>query len=78
MFKISNLQLLERVMLELQRTLDNFDRQYSFISVVAMVVATFPAVPDLQAYLGENLYVPVQLMDLANVCDFPAIPELRE
>lgn len=71
-------QLLERVMLELQRTLDNFDRQYSFISVVGMVVATFPAVPDLQAYLGENLYVPVQLMDLANVCDFPAIPELRD
>lgn len=71
-------QLLERVMLELQRTLDNFDRQYNFISVVGMTVATSPEVPELLPYLAENLYVPVQTMDLAGVCDFPAIPELRD
>lgn len=71
-------QLVERVMLELQRTLDNFDRQYSFISVAGMVIASSPAVPELRAYLSENLYVPVQAMDLATVCDFPAIPELRD
>lgn len=69
--------LLERIMLELQRTLDNFDRQFSFISVSGLIVASFPAVPDLQPYLAENLYVPVQAMDLARVCDFDAIPELR-
>jgi MSHA biogenesis protein MshI len=71
-------QLLERVMLELQRTLDNFDRQYSFISVAGMTIATCPVVPELQSYLAENLYVPVQAMDLATVCDFPSIPELRD
>lgn len=71
-------QLLERVMLELQRTLDNFDRQYSFISIAGMVVSASPAVPELQGYLAENLYVPVQAMDLAAVCDFPSIPELRD
>ncbi len=71
-------QLLERVMLELQRTLDNFDRQYGFISVVGMVVATYPEVPSLQPYLAENLYIPVQVMDLASVCDFPSVPELRD
>lgn len=70
-------QMLERVMLELQRTLDNFDRQYSFISVSGLVVASAPAVPDLQPYLAENLYVPVQAMDLAKVCDIAAVPELR-
>lgn len=71
-------QLLERVMLELQRTLDNFDRQYSFISVASMLVAAAPDVPQLQPYLAENLYLPVRAMDLAAVCDFPSVPELRE
>lgn len=71
-------QLLERVMLELQRTLDNFDRQYSFISVAGLMVATCPAVPELLPYLSQNLYVPVRPMDLAQTCDFSAIPELRD
>lgn len=71
-------QMLERVMLELQRTLDNFDRQYGFISVAGLLVAAFPAVPELQPYLAENLYVPVRGMDLSVVCDFPSIPELRD
>lgn len=69
-------QLLERVMLELQRTLDNFDRQYSFISVSGMLVSSCPQVPELQPYLAENLYTPVRAMDLATVCDFPRVPEL--
>lgn len=71
-------QLLERVMLELQRTLDNFDRQYSFISVSGMVVASAPEVPELLPYLAENLYVPVRAMDLAAVCDLSRVPELSD
>lgn len=71
-------QLLERVMLELQRTLDNFDRQYSFISVSGLVVACAPEVPALQPYLAENLYVPVRGMDLAGVCDLSRVPELAD
>jgi MSHA biogenesis protein MshI len=43
-----------------------------------MTIATCPVVPELQSYLAENLYVPVQAMDLATVCDFPSIPELRD
>jgi len=69
--------LLERIMLELQRTLDNFDRQYSFISVAGLMAASCPAVPDLQSYLAQNLYVQVREMDLADVCDLTAVPELR-
>lgn len=71
-------QLLERAMLELQRTLDNFDRQYSFISVSGLVVACAPAIPELQPYLAENLYVPVRSMDLAEVCDLSRVPELAD
>lgn len=69
--------LIERLVLELQRTLDNFDRQYNFISVARLVVASERAVAGLMPALAENLYVPVQAMDLSAVADFPAVPELR-
>lgn len=69
--------LQERVMLEVQRTLDNFDRQYSFISVAALRVASSPAVEGLAACLADNLYVPVKGADLGEVFDFSAVPELR-
>lgn len=71
-------QLLERLALELQRTLDNFDRQYGFISVARLVVASERPVPELLPALTESLYIPVQMMDLAAVLDFPAIPELMQ
>lgn len=67
----------ERLVLELQRSLDNFDRQYSHIPISKVVLASSPHVDGLVAELGENIYVPVQEMDLASVLDFPAIPELR-
>lgn len=70
-------QVMERLVLELQRSLDNFDRQYSYIPVSKLMVAAYPQVENLAAALGENLYVPVHEMDLAQVMDFPAVPELR-
>lgn len=70
-------QVMERLVLELQRSLDNFDRQYSYIPVSKLMVAAYPHVENLAASLGENLYLPVQEMDLAQVMDFPAVPELR-
>lgn len=69
--------LIERLVLELQRTLDNFDRQYSFITVARLVLACEHPVDGLRAALAENLYVPVEAMDLATVADFPGLPELR-
>lgn len=71
-------QVMERLVLELQRSLDNFDRQYSTIPVSKMIVAVYPAVEGIVAALAENLYVPVIEMDLAQVVDFPMLPELRE
>lgn len=71
-------QMLERLALELQRTLDSFDRQYSFISVSRLIVATEHDSAGLVAGLADNLYVPVQAMDLAQVADFDSLPELRQ
>ena len=68
----------ERLVLEVQRSLDNFDRQYSYIPVSKVVLASHPPVEGLAAELAGNIYVPVQEMDLATVIDFPDVPELRD
>ncbi|MDP3539900.1 MAG: hypothetical protein Q8S26_14495 [Azonexus sp.] len=69
--------MLERLALELQRTLDNFDRQYGFISVSRLVVASEHDCAGTTAGLAENLYLPLHAVDLAQVADFTALPELR-
>lgn len=69
-------QLLERLALELQRTLDNFDRQYGFISVSRLLVASDYDCTGTTAALADNLYLPVQAVDLAPVADFNGLPEL--
>lgn len=67
----------DRVTLELQRSLDNFERQYSFISVAKLVLAPSPVV-GLDEYLSSNLYTPVDTLDLATLFDFGRAPELSD
>lgn len=67
----------ERLVLELQRSLDNFDRQYSQIPISKVILASYPQVENLVRELGENIYVPLKEMDLSSVLDFPAVPELK-
>jgi MSHA biogenesis protein MshI len=67
----------DRVTLELQRSLDNFERQYSFISVAKLVLAPSPVV-GLDDYLSSNLYTPVDTLDLATLFDFERTPELAD
>lgn len=63
----------ERLVLELQRSLDSFDRQYSHIPVSKVVLACCPHVDGLTAALAESSYVPVQALDLASVLDVSAL-----
>ena len=67
----------ERMALELQRSLDNFDRQYSHITVSRIVLALDPPVEGLAAVLAASTYLPVQEMDLSDVLDFTAVPEMK-
>jgi len=65
----------DKIALELQRSLDNFERQFSFISVAKLVLA--PGVGrDMYDYLSSNLYTRVHMLDLADVLDLQAVPEL--
>lgn len=70
-------QLFERLALELQRTLDNFDRQYSHVSVSRLLIAASHDVAGIATALAENLYLPVAAADLSDVVDFAELPELR-
>lgn len=69
----------ERVTLELQRSLDHFDRQYHFITVSRLVLGPLPAVLEsLEAYLSSNLYLPVESMSLAGLLNLDRVPELAD
>lgn len=71
-------QLADRIALELQRSFDNFDRQYSFVSLKRLVVAEVQGAPWLMPQLGQHSYLPVDAMDLSEVMDLTAVPELDQ
>jgi len=71
-------QTLERLVLELQRSFDHFDRQFSYVTVSRLLLAPLAVDIGLDRHLIENLDVPVQALDLAEVLDFPGAPELRD
>lgn len=68
-------QYFDKITLELQRSLDHFDRQFHFVTVSKLMLAPLPQ-SSLHDYLSSNLYMPVDLLDLATVFDFSKVPEL--
>ncbi len=70
--------LYERIVLELQRSLDHFDRQFSHLPVAKVAVAGAPRGADLLAYIKSNIDIPVVALDLTQLLDCARIPELRE
>lgn len=70
--------LFERIGLEVQRSLDNFDRVYSAVSLARLMVASIPGVDGFLAYLRDNLTVPVVPLEVSSVVDLGAVPELLD
>lgn len=70
-------QAFDKITLELQRSLDHFERQFSFISVARLVLAPTGAT-GLDEYLSSNLYTRVETMDLATLFDLAQVPELMD
>ncbi len=68
----------DRITLELQRSLDHFDRQYHFITLSKLVLAPLgQGGAGLQEYLAANIYIPVEALDLETVLDISKVPELK-
>ncbi|WP_322401960.1 pilus assembly protein PilM [Massilia luteola] len=70
-------QSFDKITLELQRSLDNFERQFAFISVAKLVLAPSGAT-GLEEYLSSNLYTRVETLDLATVLDLERVPDLAD
>ena len=70
-------QSFDKITLELQRSLDHFERQYSFISVAKLVLGP-SAVAGLDEYLSSNLYTPVETLDLGTLLDLSRAPALAD
>lgn len=66
----------DKITLELQRSLDHFDRQFHYVTVAKLVLAPLPSAA-LHDYLSSNLYMPVDALNLASLLDFAKTPELN-
>lgn len=71
-------QVYERVALDLQRSLDNFERQFPYLAVNRMLVAPFAMRPGFVDFLKSYLYLQVETFDLADILDISAVPELSD
>ena len=68
----------DKISLELQRSLDHFDRQFHYLQMSKLVLAPMgDGAEALKAYLAENLHIPVEVLDLESVLDLSRIPELK-
>ena len=69
-------QAYDHAVLELQRTLDGFERAYGQASLARLLVAPMPGVERFCEHLRPALYVPVEPFDATTALDLTAVPEL--
>lgn len=67
---------LDRTGLEVQRTLDSFDRVHSHLSLARLLVAPGAGMAALTEHLRTLTFVPVVPFDLAEAVDCSAVPTL--
>ena len=69
-------RLLERIVLQVQRSLDFVRRTLAFIPIKRILVAPEPAPIGLREELAKNVDEQVSQLDLGSVFDFSSTPEL--
>lgn len=67
----------DRVELELQRSLDYFDRQFNHLAISRLLLSA-PEAAGLQPFLANAVDVTVEMLDLSQVMDISAIPALAD
>jgi len=66
-----------RILLEVQRSFDHLERQFPFVGVGKVLLAPTPVDTGLQSYLAENLDIPVEEIQLAEMLTLAADVELE-
>lgn len=69
---------LERVGLELQRSLDFFDRQFHYLPLGPLMLAPVPDAQELRRHLMSQAGIEAEVLDLAQAMDLKAAPELAD
>ncbi len=72
------LHVYERVALDLQRTLDNFDRQFSYVAVNRLLVAPFGMRAGLVDFLKSYLSLQVDTFELSDIFNVESVPQLAD
>jgi MSHA biogenesis protein MshI len=70
--------VLERLTLEVQRTLDHFDRQFGGIPVDRLLLAPMENIERFRDGLAGNLALPVEMLNLANALDVSDFPDVNK
>jgi MSHA biogenesis protein MshI len=68
----------ERLSLEIQRSLDNFERQFPYVTINRLVLAPFIDREDFYDYLKSYLYIQIDRLDLADIFNFQSNVELGD
>jgi len=69
-------QALDRLELEVQRSIDHFDRQFKHLPVRRLLIS-IPQSVGLVERLGDSLDLPVERIKLSEVMDFDEIEDLQ-
>ena len=70
--------LFERIALDVQRSLDNFDRLNSAIHLERLLVAPIPGLDGFVDHLRQNLTISVAVLDVATVIDLGRVPGMSD
>jgi MSHA biogenesis protein MshI len=71
--------LYDRIGLEVQRSMDNFDRQYGgLLPLSRLVIGPQPDATPLQGFLKDYLAIQIDIVDLADLIDISAVPDLSD
>lgn len=68
----------ERVALDLQRSLDNFERQFPYVAVNRMLVAPFGMRAGFVDFLQSYLSLQVATFELSDIFDIENVPALKD
>jgi MSHA biogenesis protein MshI len=69
-------QQFDRILLEVQRSLDAFERQFHFAPLSRLLVSPLPDSIDLMPFLVDNLDMKVESLDLGEIMDLSAVADL--
>jgi MSHA biogenesis protein MshI len=69
---------IERIVLEVQRSIDHFERQFHTLPLSKLMLGPLPDEVGLKAALASNLELPVEDFDLTASVDCAAAPDLAD